>query len=331
MLVLYKNGLWLSCEKEDLSPSPQAMSGLHKHHVNLKCVKVVVGAIIPSFIRMRNSFSENLPTNDFICLIIFLVLSAVFQSLTVNVWRIIGPYGAVLTGIAFIAIVATCCGKAGGLRPWVFFLLLFLQPKVCNVVSSDSKVRLQSRRSAIHLRRIVSCTTYIASYVGLFSSDLFSACNYWYIIWRQWVLLWNNANTVRIIFRRRSCSINFLFSFTAPIRLYSLRQRLQGTYPRTTNRSLRNASSNHSFRHTRHFSSSWDMPKWRPSLMVTNRIAIGVSERRLSRCSSCHFLRGARIDRSSTWYQRGLVGWQHLSYATLQWTVLSELMLVSTI
>lgn len=66
---------------------------------------------------MRNSFSENLPTNDFICLIIFVVISLTFQALSVNAWRIIGPYGAVLTGVAFIAIVATCCGKAGGLGP----------------------------------------------------------------------------------------------------------------------------------------------------------------------------------------------------------------------
>lgn len=66
---------------------------------------------------MPNSFSENPPTNDFICMIIFLMLLAVFQSQSVNVWRIIGPYGAVLTGLAFVAMVATCCGKAGGLGP----------------------------------------------------------------------------------------------------------------------------------------------------------------------------------------------------------------------
>lgn len=50
-------------------------------------------------------------------MIIFLAISITFQSLSVNVWRIIGPYGAALTSVAFIAIVSVCCGKAGGVGP----------------------------------------------------------------------------------------------------------------------------------------------------------------------------------------------------------------------
>lgn len=50
-------------------------------------------------------------------MVIFVALSALFQSLSLDVWRLIGPYGAALTAVAFVAIVATCCGKAEGVGP----------------------------------------------------------------------------------------------------------------------------------------------------------------------------------------------------------------------
>lgn len=71
----------------------------------------------PSFLTMRNSFSDDLPTNDFICMIIFLALSAVLQAFGVGAWRYLGKYGGTLTLITFITITAICCGRAGGVGP----------------------------------------------------------------------------------------------------------------------------------------------------------------------------------------------------------------------
>lgn len=73
--------------------------------------------MIPSFATMHNSFSGTLPTNDFICMTIFLVLSVIFYHLPVNTWRLIGPYAAMVTFIAFITILAVCCSKANGVGP----------------------------------------------------------------------------------------------------------------------------------------------------------------------------------------------------------------------
>lgn len=66
---------------------------------------------------MHNSFNKEIPTNDFICLIIFLACSAIFHYSPVNTWRIIGPYAAGITFIAYLAILAVCCGKAKGVGP----------------------------------------------------------------------------------------------------------------------------------------------------------------------------------------------------------------------
>lgn len=75
--------------------------------------------MLPSCATMQNSFSKAIPTNDFICMCIFLLFSVIFYYLPVNTWRIIGPYAAMVTFIAFITIVAVCCSKAGGVGPWV--------------------------------------------------------------------------------------------------------------------------------------------------------------------------------------------------------------------
>lgn len=80
-------------------------------------MKVVICALFPGFARMRNSFNDNIPTNDFICMILFLVCSASLNCAPVNTWRIFGPYAAMLTLTAFIAIVAVCCSKADGVGP----------------------------------------------------------------------------------------------------------------------------------------------------------------------------------------------------------------------
>jgi NCS1 family nucleobase:cation symporter-1 len=73
--------------------------------------------MIPSFATMPNNLGNALPTNDFICMLIFLLFSVIFYYLPVNTWRIIGPYAAMVTFIAFITIVAVCCSKAGGVGP----------------------------------------------------------------------------------------------------------------------------------------------------------------------------------------------------------------------
>lgn len=73
--------------------------------------------MIPSFITMRNTFSTNLPTNDFICMIIFLAISAILQAFPIGAWTRIGKYAGALTMITFITIVAVCCGKANGVGP----------------------------------------------------------------------------------------------------------------------------------------------------------------------------------------------------------------------
>lgn len=80
-------------------------------------MKVVIGALVPSFITMRNTFSDNLPTNDFICMIIFLAISATLQAFPVDAWKEIGKYAGALTMVTFITLVAVCCGKAHGVGP----------------------------------------------------------------------------------------------------------------------------------------------------------------------------------------------------------------------
>ena len=85
----------------------------------IQCVKVVVGAMIPSFLTMHNSFSTNLPTNDFICMVVFIVVSAVLQAFKIKAWTEIGKYGGALTVITFITIVSVCCAEAGGVGPYV--------------------------------------------------------------------------------------------------------------------------------------------------------------------------------------------------------------------
>lgn len=50
-------------------------------------------------------------------MVIFLIFSLIFYYLPVNTWRIVGPYAATVTFIAFIAIVAVCCARAGGVGP----------------------------------------------------------------------------------------------------------------------------------------------------------------------------------------------------------------------
>lgn len=87
---------------------------------NSQSVKVVIGALIPSFITMHNSFnSDKLPTNDFICLVIFLGVCLVLQYRPAHAWNTIGQIGGICTLITFIAITILCCVKAGGAGPWV--------------------------------------------------------------------------------------------------------------------------------------------------------------------------------------------------------------------
>lgn len=66
---------------------------------------------------MHNGLSINLPMNDFICMIIFLALSAALQAFKINAWTEIGKYAGICTIVTFITIVAVCCGKAGGVGP----------------------------------------------------------------------------------------------------------------------------------------------------------------------------------------------------------------------
>ncbi|KAK9900701.1 hypothetical protein P389DRAFT_208144 [Cystobasidium minutum MCA 4210] len=80
-------------------------------------LKVVIGAMAPSFLTMHNSFSTNLPTNDFICMVIFLAISGFLQAFGVGAWRQLGRYAGTFTFITFIAITAVCCGRAGGAGP----------------------------------------------------------------------------------------------------------------------------------------------------------------------------------------------------------------------
>ncbi|KAK9900702.1 hypothetical protein P389DRAFT_208145 [Cystobasidium minutum MCA 4210] len=80
-------------------------------------LKVVIGAVIPSFTTMHNSFSSSLPTNDFICLIIFLAICIVGQAYPPDAWRTIGKVAAVFTVVTFVTIVSLCCSEAGGVGP----------------------------------------------------------------------------------------------------------------------------------------------------------------------------------------------------------------------
>lgn len=73
--------------------------------------------MIPSFITMRNTFGDPLPTSHFICMVIFLLVSAVLQAFGLGAWRYIGRVGSVLTLITFVTIVAVTCGEAGGVGP----------------------------------------------------------------------------------------------------------------------------------------------------------------------------------------------------------------------
>lgn len=77
----------------------------------------MIGAMAPSFITMRNTMSDDLPTNDFICLVIFVVISAVLQAFGVSSWKYIGRYGGILTLVCFTTIVSVTCAEAGGVGP----------------------------------------------------------------------------------------------------------------------------------------------------------------------------------------------------------------------
>lgn len=66
---------------------------------------------------MRNTLGDPLPTNDLICMIIFLLISAFLQWFGVASWRYLGRPGGILTSITFVTIVAVTCSDAGGVGP----------------------------------------------------------------------------------------------------------------------------------------------------------------------------------------------------------------------
>lgn len=93
------------------------LTKLHLTFRALQALKQVIGALIPGFLTMRNTMSESLPTNDCICMILFIALSSVLHAYPPNSWRLLGKIGAGCTSVTYIALVAICMTKAGGGGP----------------------------------------------------------------------------------------------------------------------------------------------------------------------------------------------------------------------
>lgn len=84
-------------------------------------VEVVITALIPSFPRIPNTFSEgsNITPSELICVFIFWIICLIMVWFPPSTFKNAAKVASVAVLITFITIVSVCCARAGGAGPYV--------------------------------------------------------------------------------------------------------------------------------------------------------------------------------------------------------------------